>query len=343
MPTVGFIDDPIFDNHRTGSHPENAGRLAAIRMAIATSESREALVPLTYRPATEDELALAHSPQHIARIRQIADHGGAWVDGDTVVTEASYDVAVHAVGAATRAVEAVVTGEQPTALAIVRPPGHHATPTRAMGFCLFNNAAIAALVARERFAVERTLLIDFDVHHGNGTQDIFYRDPSVFYFSVHQWPLFPGTGRVDEIGDGAGYRTTANVPLPPNCGDDVYRAVFDAVLVPLARRYQPELVIVSAGYDAYWADPLASERLTIEGFAHLVRVCRAIAEEHCEGRLAITLEGGYNPKGLGAGVVATIAELAGRHEVNEPIPLPDLRGAPDVRGLIDRLRALHGL
>ncbi|MCS6802440.1 MAG: histone deacetylase [Chloroflexota bacterium] len=343
MQRVGVIDDPIFDSHRTGSHPENAGRLAAIRMAIANSEARRAIVPLAFRPATEEELALAHAERHIARIRQIADRGGAWIDGDTIVTEASYDVAVHAAGAAARAVEAVLSGELPTAFALVRPPGHHATPDRAMGFCLFNNAAIAALVARERFGIERTLLIDFDVHHGNGTQDIFYRDPSVFYFSVHQWPLFPGTGRVDEVGEGAGYRTTANVPLPPNCGDDVYRAVFDDVLVPLARRYHPQLVIVSAGYDAYWADPLASERLTIEGFAHLVRVCRAIAEEHCGGRLAVTLEGGYNPKGLGAGVVATIAELAGCREVNEPIPPPDLRGAPDVRGLIDRVRALHGV
>ncbi|GIW07786.1 MAG: histone deacetylase [Dehalococcoidia bacterium] len=343
MQTVGIVDDPIFDSHHTGQHPENAGRLAAIRMAIASSHSRRALVPLAYRPATDEELTLAHRPQHVARIRQIADRGGAWVDGDTIVTDASFDVAIHAAGAASRAVEAVLRGEQPTALAIVRPPGHHATPDRAMGFCLFNNAAIAALIARHRFGIERTLLIDFDVHHGNGTQDIFYQDPAVFYFSVHQWPLFPGTGQVDEIGEGAGRGTTANVPLPPNCGDDIYRAVFDEVLIPLARRYQPQLVLVSAGYDAYWADPLANERLTIGGFAHLVRVCRAIAEEHCGGRLAITLEGGYNPKGLGAGVVATIAELAGLHEADEPIPPPDLRGAPDIRGLIDRVRQTHGL
>ncbi|MFN8534110.1 MAG: histone deacetylase [Dehalococcoidia bacterium] len=343
MSTVGFVDDPIFDNHHTGQHPENAGRLAAIRGAILSSDVRQSLARLTFAPASDDDLALAHTPQHVARIRQIADRGGAWIDGDTVVTEASFDVAAHAAGAAIRTVDAVLTGEYSAALAIVRPPGHHATPNRAMGFCLFNNVAVAALVARERFNIERTLIVDFDVHHGNGTQDIFYHDPAVFYFSTHQWPLFPGTGRVEEIGEAEGRGTNANVPLPPHSGNDAHRFVFDRVLFPLARRYAPQLVIVSAGYDAYWADPLASQRLTIEGFAQLVQACRAISDEYCPGRLAFTLEGGYNPKGLGAGVVATLAELAGRSEVIEPIPPPDLRGEPDITSLIDRVRQTHGL
>lgn len=313
MPTVGFIDDPIFDNHRTGSHPENAGRLAAIRMAIATSESREALVPLTYRPATEDELALAHSPQHIARIRQIADHGGAWVDGDTVVTEASYDVAVHAVGAATRAVEAVVTGEQPTALAIVRPPGHHATPTRAMGFCLFNNAAIAALVARERFAVERTLLIDFDVHHGNGTQDIFYADDGVFFLSIHRYPFYPGTGSADETGTGRGLGYTLNIPVRFGTPRQEYHRLFLQGLERAASISRPELVLISAGFDAHREDPIGSLGLEVEDFAELTRWVQEVAEVHAQGRVVSCLEGGYHLDRLAECVEVHLRQLAGEN------------------------------
>jgi acetoin utilization deacetylase AcuC-like enzyme len=212
-----------------------------------------------------------------------------------------------------------------------------------MGFCLFNNVAVAATMAREEYGIERTLIVDFDVHHGNGTQDIFYHDPSIFYFSIHQWPLFPGTGRVDEIGSGEGRGFTANVPIPARCGDDDYRRIFDAVLFPLARRFEPQLLLVSAGFDAYWADPLAEEWVTIDGFAKMVAALRDLSDDLCPGRLAMVLEGGYNPAGLGAAAVATLGELAGVPQVSEPYRLPDLSGGPEILSLIGSVKRAHGL
>lgn len=340
---VGFADDPIFDLHVTGQHPENSGRLQAIRRAIEHSQVGTHLRRLEVSRASEEDIEAAHAYQYVERLEAISAGGGAWIDADTVITPQSYEVALHAAGAAERVVQAVLTEETGSALGIVRPPGHHATVDRAMGFCLFNNAAVAARMARSRFDIERTLLVDFDVHHGNGTQDIFYRDPSVFYFSIHQWPLFPGTGRIEEIGSGAGAGYNANVPIPARCGDDDYRRIFDQVLFPLARRYEPQLILVSAGFDAYWADPLAQEWVTIDGFAKMVAALRWLSDEYCPGRLALVLEGGYNPAGLGAAVVAALGELTGVPEVVEPIRPPDLSGRPEILSLIDVVKRTHGL
>ncbi|MCL6649801.1 MAG: histone deacetylase [Chloroflexi bacterium] len=343
MPSVGFFDDPLFDQHSTVNHPEHAGRLHAIRRAIAASTVRSHLVPLSFAPASEEDVLLIHAPAHLAFLRRIAQAGGGWIDADTVVSPPSVDVALAAVGAGIRAVTAVLSGEQPAVFAAVRPPGHHATPTRAMGFCLFNTIAIAAEVARQRFGLERILIVDFDVHHGNGTQDCFYRESGVCYQSVHQWPLFPGTGRVDEIGEGPGAGFTVNLPLPPGCGDASYQRAFEDVFLPHARRFQPELVLVSAGYDAYWRDPLANHRLTVNGFARIVRLLVDFVDEHCPGRLVLLLEGGYDLAGLGASVVATLGELAGTPEAEEPVPPPPPIPEPDIQGLLATARRLHRL
>lgn len=341
--TIGLIDDPIFDTHKTGKHPENPARLAAIRRAITGSQVRGSLLPLSCSPATIEQLSLAHTEQHILLIEQLAANGGGWLDEDTVLVPASYDAAIHAAGAAIRAVEAAIHHDADAAFALVRPPGHHATAGRAMGFCLFNNVAVAARVARLELGIDRTLIVDFDVHHGNGTQDIFYLDPTVLYVSTHQWPLYPGTGRIEETGFGPGAGMTANIPMPAGCSDDAYQFVFDKVVLPLAKRFQPQLVLVSAGYDAYWGDPLANERLSVHGFSRLVEAVMAIADEWCPGRLAFVLEGGYNRDGLGASVVATLSTLAGKPEISEPAVVPEFGPGPDISGLISKVRHVQKL
>ncbi len=228
--------------------------------------------------------------------------------------------------------------------ALVRPPGHHATRTDSMGFCLFNNIAIAARQAARRHGLSRILIADFDVHHGNGTQEIFYDDPAVFYFSVHQYPLYPGTGRIAETGIGAGLGTTANVPLPPGCGDEQYLQAFQQILVPLAHRFAPEIFFVSAGYDAHWADSISSMRVTVDGFARMVSIIRQLAKDLCQGRLVLTLEGGYHLRALSYSIKATFEVLLGKTEIDDPLGKPADGGRePDITAVIQEAKATHNL
>ena len=226
----------------------------------------------------------------------------------------------------------------------MRPPGHHATAQQALGFCLFNNVAIAARHALNHLGVERTLIADFDVHHGNGTQDAFYTEPRVLYFSVHQSPLYPGTGRIGERGTGRGEGANINVPLPPGCGDEEYGRVFDEVLAPAARRFQPQLILVSAGYDAHWGEMLASMQMTVAGFARMAGTLKGIAQELCQGRLVFTLEGGYHLPALAAGVRATLEVLLGSPEAPDPLggPRPG-RGGMNIDDILHQVKAAHGL
>ncbi|GAI04383.1 unnamed protein product, partial [marine sediment metagenome] len=217
----------------------------------------EQLVPLTPRAASLEELSTVHSMGFISYIQAFAERGGGWLDADTVVSPASYDAALYAAGGAIKAVDGVLSGEVESAFALVRPPGHHALRWEAMGFCLFNNIAIAAKHALNSYRLERILIVDFDVHHGNGTQDAFYHDPSVLYFSAHQYPFYPGSGHFDETGAGPGEGYTVNVPLPAWCGDSEYLRVFEEILAPVARRFSPQLILVSAGYDAHWSDHIS--------------------------------------------------------------------------------------
>lgn len=297
---------PDFLLHDTGTHVELPGRLLAIMDTLQHSPLN-AIPRLSFDPASDDDLSRVHPLAYVRAIEAVCDAGGGMLDPDTVASPKSAWVARLAAGASVRAVEAVCAGEADWAFALVRPPGHHATRTKAMGFCIFNNIAIAAEAARQRFGVRRPLILDWDVHHGNGTQDIFYEDAGVFYCSVHQWPSYPGTGAAEERGRGAGLGATLNLPLPPGSGDAEYIAALRDRFLPAAEAFQPDLILVSAGFDAHHLDPLAQMEVTTEGFRAMASLAMEAARRTpAKGRLVACLEGGYHPQALGQSVVAVM-------------------------------------
>jgi len=291
------------------------------------------------RAATAAELALVHTPEHVERIRRLDESGGRSIDPDTAVVPGSYEAATHAAGALLSAVDEVLAGEADAAYCLVRPPGHHATRDRAMGFCLFNNVAVGAAYARERHGIERVAIVDFDVHHGNGTQDIFWNDPNVLYLSAHQFPFYPGTGDWRETGaeDAAG--ATVNVPLPAGSGDPEYLQTFDVLFLPLLARFRPELLLVSAGYDAHRQDPLANMALSTEAYGAIMTRLRAVADRHSAGRIVAALEGGYDLEALSASVWASLQALIEASPTERPAETAGAR----VTTYLEGLRRLHGL
>jgi acetoin utilization deacetylase AcuC-like enzyme len=339
-----MVYDPIYLQHDTGEHPENAGRLSAIVSHLEQTGLIEQLAPIEPRPATLEELSLVHHESHIRHIQEVAQSGGGWLDMDTVMSAGSYRAALDAVGGAIEATRAVIEGEVSSAFALLRPPGHHAIPGRAMGFCLFNNIAIAARYALSRHKLERILIVDFDVHHGNGTQEAFNENPQVGYISVHQYPHYPGTGRIDEMGSGAARGTKVNVPLPGGSGDDEYRQVFARVITPATERFRPQLILVSAGYDAHLADQLATMQVSVAGFAQMTETLKELADKLCEGRLVFCLEGGYDLKALANSVKASFDILLGEAgAVAPPGETRYRRAAPDINPLIEAIRKTHCL
>lgn len=306
--TALLISDQ-FQLHATGQHPENAGRLVAVHQHLAecgTLDERPVLEPV---PATAEDVALVHEPRYIAMVERLANSGGGQLDIDTIVSPRSYEVALLAAGSAIMAVDLVLDQDVRRVFALPRPPGHHALRKRGMGFCLFNSIAVAAKHAIERKGLRRVAIIDWDVHHGNGTQAIFYETGQVFYASVHQWPLFPGTGSADETGMGPGSGYTLNVPLPPNSDDRRYLRVLDEIVCSRIASYRPELILVSAGFDAHRDDPLANMAVTEDGFFAIASRMRSWADTLSDGRLVLLLEGGYNQRALASSVEATIRGL----------------------------------
>ena len=283
-----------------------------------------------------------HSADYISRIERKAQAGGGWLDADTVMSPASFQTALYAAGGVVKASKLVMGREIDNAFALVRPPGHHARQRNAMGFCLFNNIAIAAKHLMKEYQLERIIIVDFDVHHGNGTQETFYSDPGVLYFSTHQFPFYPGTGGIEDTGVGEGKGANVNVPLPAGCGDEEYLTVFQDVLVPLARRYNPQFVLVSAGYDAHWKDPLSMMQVTVTGFARMAGILNELAAELCQGRLVFTLEGGYNTEALAYSVKATLEALPGKLEIDDPLGKPAYqREALRIEEVKRKVRKLH--
>jgi acetoin utilization deacetylase AcuC-like enzyme len=342
--TTGLYYSPRYLAHAVEGHPESPARLQA---AWAQLQRHGLLLDTTLRepdPIDLADLERVHQTRHIRLIDSLAADGGGWVDGDTFVAAPSYDAALRASGAAVEACRAVLSGEQRNAFALVRPPGHHAPADRAMGFCLFNNVAVGAAWSLAAGGAERVLVVDFDVHHGNGTQAIFYDRPEVCFFSVHQYPLYPGTGALSETGAGAGAGSTLNLPLPPGCDDAIYLRAFDEVLAPFARRARPDLILVSAGYDAHWSDPLAHMRLTVDGYVALMQRLRSLADELCQGRLVALLEGGYSLEAVGAAVTASLQVLTDQPPVGEPLGPPPQRPTPEAANrVLAAARELHHL
>jgi acetoin utilization deacetylase AcuC-like enzyme len=306
---AAVVYDDTFLLHDHPGHPENAARLRAITDRLATDPLLHGLSASPAPDADPDALLAVHTDQHLMNVERAARGGGGWLDGDTYCTARSYDVALRAAGAAMRATEMVMQGTSPSAFALVRPPGHHATPSQAMGFCLFNNAAVAARSGQRLHGAAKVAIVDIDVHHGNGTQDVFYEDPSVLYCSLHQWPLYPGTGRAQDTGQGRGEGSTVNVPLPPGTDGERWMHAFESLLVPALEQHHPDLIVVSAGYDAHAADPLAGLRLSTDTYAQVASRLASLAGELCGGRTVWVLEGGYDLDALAASVSATLQSL----------------------------------
>jgi len=310
---TGLVYDPLYKKHLTGPrHPESPARCDAIAEALAGERFRRKLVRIAPRPASEAEILACHEPEFFDYVKARIAAGQSTLGWpDTNVCGDSLAAALLAAGGVLAAVDAVVARKATNAFCAVRPPGHHASASKTMGFCLFNNVAIAARYARKNYKLARVLIADWDVHHGNGTQEIFYEDPSVLYFSTHQWPWYPGTGGASQRGLGRGAGTTINCPLPAGTGGAEIIAAFEDKLVPAAQKFRPELVLISAGFDSRKNDPLGGFMLTDDDFATLTGVCLDIAREHAGGRLVSVLEGGYDLAGLAAATVSHVNALAG--------------------------------
>ena len=299
MAKTAVVKDNVYREHKTSDyHPERPERLDAIYEAIDEGPLADVVTALAPRPAAFEELALVHEEVYIDRIEETRGKDRIMLDADTHACARTADVARLAAGGVLVLVDAVFDGSVDNGFALIRPPGHHAEADKAMGFCIYNNVAVAARYAQKRHGVERVLVIDWDLHHGNGTQHIFYDDPSVLYFSVHQYPYYPGSGAIRETGDGKGEGFTVNVPVPPDQNDDDYVQVFRRIVTPLAAAFKPELIVVSAGFDPYFQDPLGGMRLTEEGFARLAANLLAAAHSYADGRIVFCLEGGYHLGGL---------------------------------------------
>jgi len=309
---TAVIYDPIYTKHFAGpGHPESPRRLEAIMGALDKTDFAGRLEIVKPRDATEDEILSVHSKQYLAQVRSDITSGRSMLStGDTNVCADSLDAAIKAAGGICLAVDRVIAGKYRNAFCAVRPPGHHSAESRGSGFCVFNNVAIAARHAQIAHKISRVLIADWDVHHGNGTQEIFYTDPSVLFFSTHQWPLYPGTGRASETGAGKGAGTTINCPFGAGAGREQIVGAFTDKLIPAANLFKPELVLISAGFDSRIEDPLGGFRLTDDDFAELTGIMMDIAQKHAAGRLVSTLEGGYNPAGQAKAVVAHCQKLA---------------------------------
>ena len=309
---TGLVADKISRDHDTGPrHPERPERFDAVVNALESAGLIEGLTKIPPRLATDDELALCHTRGYVDLARRDITAGASHLStGDTTIGPGSLKVALNAAGSVLQAVDAVMAGEVANAFCVLRPPGHHATPDRGMGFCIFNNVAVAARYAQQRHGVERVLIADWDVHHGNGTQDIFYEDPSVFFFSTHQSPWYPGTGRINEMGAGAGRGTTVNCPFPSGAGRDEILGAFRTKLLPAACRFRPDIVFISAGFDSRFGDPLGEFTLDDGDFRDLTSMIMKVAEGSAGRRLISVLEGGYNLDGLGSAAAAHVHALS---------------------------------
>jgi len=317
---TGFVYHEDYLKHDTGDHPESAERLISIMRKLEETGITKQMKRIVPVKATKEQIAYVHADAYMREVEAICKGGGGMLDSDTPLCRDTYEIALLSAGGLINAVDEVMdeSNNLKHVFALIRPPGHHATPDRGMGFCIFNNIAIAAEHLKIKYGIKRILIADWDVHHGNGTQDVFFEDPSVLYFSTHQYPYYPGTGWIDEVGKGEGEGFTVNVPLPAGTDDAGYLYALNNILVPIAMDFRPEFVLVSAGFDAHVADPLASMSVTSHGFALFTDVIKEIAEKSCKGRIVMALEGGYNLDAIAESAISVFNSLlSNRGEVKE--------------------------
>lgn len=327
MHPTGIVRDPSYIKHDMGSyHPESPKRLMVLYSLLDEISGALGLKEIAARPASRHELSVIHAARYIEMIESTAGQGHTYLDPDTSACSDTWDAASKAVGALLTLVDAVVAGTIRNGFAFVRPPGHHAEHDRAMGFCFFNNVALAAAYALEHHGMERIAIVDWDLHHGNGTQNAFYEDPRVLFISLHQYPHYPGTGSVRETGHGKGEGYTINVPLGPGAGDAEYLYLFHSIVAPAVEAYRPELMLVSAGFDTHRSDPLGGMTVTEKGYQQMLQVLMHLANELCSDRLILTLEGGYHLNGLreaSAVVLETLSQYDPAQEKVPPAPALD--------------------
>jgi len=316
---IGIIKEQIYFEHNPGLfHPESPERLKSIYRMLEQDEGVKKLFQgLSPRRATREEIELIHTSEYYNFISSTSGKSYTYIDPDTRTSEKSFEAALYAVGGVLEGIDRIMGGEYSSVFALVRPPGHHAEKNSGKGFCIFNNIAVGAMYIIERYAINKILIVDWDLHHGNGTQHAFYSDPRVLYFSVHQYPYYPGTGDISETGTGRGEGFNINVPLSAGAGDAEYITIFKRILLPVAELYSPQLLLVSAGFDAYYRDPLGGMQVTPLGFSFLTEAIKSIAEKFCGGKLMLTLEGGYNLEGLPMCVKNVLEVLNGKNIITE--------------------------
>ena len=326
MRKTAIFKNDMFLMHDPGpNHPERVDRLRVIYDYINRPAVKNKFVYPEFEPATQEDIERNHANDLVQRVSETSGKVYDFLDQDTATSARSYEAALLAAGSVIRGVDLLMEKEIDNGFALVRPPGHHAERDRSMGFCLFNNVAVAAWHARRQHKLQRILIVDWDLHHGNGTQFSFYNSSKVLYLSTHQYPYYPGTGGLQEVGIGEGEGFTVNVPLPGGLGDEDYCTIFNEIVIPVGRAYRPQLILISAGFDIYHGDPLGSMSVGPAGFAYMARSLVELAEEVCEGRLLVTLEGGYNLKGQREGALAVLSELLGEplDEDGGPVYLDD--------------------
>jgi acetoin utilization deacetylase AcuC-like enzyme len=342
--TTVYATHPRYADHDMRGHPENAGRIRAIWDGLDESGLSARMRLRDVQPVDTDSVLAVHTPEYLDVLRRIsAEPRLKLLDADTYAGPDALAIALLSAGGVVGAVDAVLGAEADNGLAVVRPPGHHAMPDQGMGFCLLGNVAIAARFAQREYGIERLMIVDYDVHHGNGTEAMFYDDPSVLYISTHQYPFYPATGAVADTGVGRGEGYTVNIPLPAGCGDATYATVFEQIVWAAAERFAPELILVSVGFDAFWADPLAGMRLTLTGYARLAAEVIRMAQQLCDSKVVFVLEGGYDFDALRHGVSNVARALLGDDPV-DPLGQPPFGPPePDVTDLIARVRQRHKL
>ncbi|MBE0570196.1 MAG: histone deacetylase [Ignavibacteriaceae bacterium] len=339
---TGIVFDEIFLKHDQPSHPENAKRLESIISALKEKRLLEKVKPLKSRLAEVDEITICHTKEYVEYAKEFCEKGGGYFDPDTYSNKNSFLTAATAVGSSIDLTKAAISGEVKNGFALLRPPGHHALANRSMGFCLFGNIAIAANVALTQPGIKRVAIVDFDVHHGNGTQALIADDPNILFISTHQFPFYPGTGSIREIGTGDAEGTIINIPLQSGVGDSGFKSVFEEIVIPSLQRFHPDLILVSAGYDAHWEDPLANLSLSLSGFDWITTQLISSAQQLCAGKIIFFLEGGYNLDVLDFGVTNAIRRLLEISNIEDPIG-ESSQTEPEITRLINELKKIHSL